>query len=175
MRAGGVIQFICTCNSSRSSVDSPKVRSMPKAPAVLPSLDKVRERLRAANMRCTAARLWVMQQLVEATAPLTHAQVADALEPRGFDRATIYRNLIELTEAGLVSRIELGDHVWRFELRVAGAEGEKHHPHFVCVDCGEVACLPSVSVNVKPAAGSKQSAIGQITEILLKGHCGQCS
>ncbi len=116
-----------------------------------------------------------MQQLIDAATPQTHAEVAEALEPRGFDRATIYRNLVELTEAELVSRIELGDHVWRFELRVTAAADERDHPHFVCVDCGEVACLPSVSVNIKPAPGSKQSQIGKITEILLKGHCGHCS
>ncbi len=148
---------------------------MPKTLANLPALEKVRERLRSAGLRCTAARLWVMQQLIDAASPQTHAQVADALEPRGFDRATIYRNLIELTEAGLVSRIELGDHVWRFELRRPGSEHQQDHPHFVCVDCGEVACLPSVSVNIRPAPGSKQSQIGKITEILLKGHCEHCT
>jgi Fur family transcriptional regulator, ferric uptake regulator len=148
---------------------------MRKTSAALPSLEKVRGRLRTAGLRCTAARLWVMQQLIDATRPLTHAQVADVLRPRGFDRATIYRNLIELTEAGLVSRVELGDHVWRFELRRPGGGHERDHPHFVCVDCGDVTCLSSVSVNIKPAPGSKQSPIGKITEVLLKGRCGQCS
>jgi Fur family ferric uptake transcriptional regulator len=147
---------------------------MTKTPP-LPTLDKVRERLREAGLRCTAARLWVMQHLIEADSPLTHAQVADSLEPRGFDRATIYRNLIELTEANLLSRIELGDHVWRFEVRLVGGSKDLDHPHFVCVQCGDVACLPSVSVNIKPAPGTKQSRIGEITEVLLKGRCGQCS
>ncbi len=143
--------------------------------AELPPLDKIRQRLRELGLRCTPARLWVMQHLIEATSPLTHAQVADSLESRGFDRATIYRNLMELTEVGLVSRIELGDHVWRFEVRRSGSDKDLDHPHFVCVQCGEVACLPSVSVNVKPAPGTKQLRIGEITEVLLKGRCGQCS
>jgi Fur family ferric uptake transcriptional regulator len=116
-----------------------------------------------------------MQQLVDATRPLSHAQVAEALQPRGFDRATIYRNLIELSDAGIVARIELGDHVWRFELRRPERAHDRDHPHFVCVDCGDVSCLSSVSINIKPAPGSKQSRIGKITEVLLKGHCGQCS
>ena len=141
----------------------------------LPPLDKVRERLRVAGLRCTAARLWVMQHLVDAHSQLTHAQVADSLEPSGFDRATIYRNLIELTEAGLLSRIELGDHVWRFEVRRVGAAASLDHPHFVCVQCGDVACLPTLSVNVKPAPGTKKSPIGEITEVLLKGRCEQCT
>jgi Fur family ferric uptake transcriptional regulator len=146
-----------------------------KSTTSLPALEKVRQRLRAAGLRCTAARLWVMQQLIDATHPLTHAQVSDVLRPRGFDRATIYRNLIELTDKGLVARVELGDHVWRFELRRRGGSHEKDHPHFVCVDCGDVTCLSSVTINIKPPPGSKNSRIGKITEVLLKGRCGQCS
>jgi Fur family ferric uptake transcriptional regulator len=147
---------------------------MPRPAAPLPSLEKVRERLRACGLRCTAARLWVMQELVDSDRPLTHAQVADSLRTKGFDRATIYRNLIELTEAGLVSRVELGDHVWRFELKRPDGSHAADHPHFVCVDCGEVVCLSSVTVNIKQAGG-KASPIGKITEVLLKGHCGHCS
>src|SRR4051812_22633654 len=97
---------------------------MPKPPAAAePSLDIVRKKLREAGLRSTAARLWVMQMLIDAHTPLTHAQVADALEPKGFDRATIYRNLIELSDAKIVSRIELGDHLYRFELKRPNSDG----------------------------------------------------
>ena len=119
------------------------------------SLEWIRARLRAAGMRSTAARRAVLQELTGATSPLTHAQVAERLASRGFDRATIYRNLIELAEAGLLSRIELGDHVWRFELRGTDQAAESEHPHFVCVDCGEVACLPQVNVRITPALRRK--------------------
>jgi Fur family ferric uptake transcriptional regulator len=64
--------------------------------------------------------------------------------------------------------------VWRFELKRPGGGHSSDHPHFVCVDCGDVVCLSSVTVNIKQAGG-KTSPIGKITEVLLKGHCGQCS
>ena len=122
-------------------------------------LDSLRERLRAVNLRCTAARLTVLQHLVDNSGPKTHAEVSDALADKGFDRATIYRNLTELTEAGLVARVELGDHVWRFELRGKDAAGrhEESHPHFVCTSCGEVSCLDDVTVAITPkvAAAAK--------------------
>ena len=146
---------------------------MPRSPAEMP-LDKVRGRLREAGLRCTAARLWVMQQLIKATSPVTHADLAETLAAKGFDRATIYRNLVELTDAGLVSRIELGDHLWRFELKRLG-KSTAGHPHFVCVDCGEVSCLPSVRVDIKPSPGTKSSGISKVTEVLLKGLCGNCA
>jgi Fur family ferric uptake transcriptional regulator len=128
---------------------------------------------------------------MEIGGPRTHAEVADALTDRGFDRATIYRNLTELTEAKIFSRVELGDHVWRFEMRHGDAT---EHPHFLCTSCGEVSCLDDVEVAItpkpgakpaaaKPGKGSKRTAdratakrpgIGSVNEVLLKGTCEQC-
>ena len=48
------------------------------------------------------------------------------------------------------------------------------HPHFVCVDCGKVTCLPDVEVKIAPAKGSKSSSPGDVTEVFLKGHCKEC-
>jgi len=166
------------------------------------AVDAVKDLVRKAGLRCTAARLTVMQHLLEAEGPESHAEVSDALADRGFDRATIYRNLTELTEAGLVSRIELGDHVWRFEIRKVGRDGTRSisHPHFVCTSCGEVSCLDDVDVAITPkppvrpadpkpapvrpgrprAAAERiteppaKPAIHTVTDVLLKGRCGNC-
>jgi Fur family ferric uptake transcriptional regulator len=145
--------------------------------------EAVRQRIRGVGLRCTAARVAVMHHLETASGPLTHAEVAEALDELGFDRATIYRNLIELTEAKLAARVELGDHVWRFEAKRAGG-GHKgdDHPHFVCTTCGEVSCLDDVQVAItrRPAGSGdrKQSvperAIATVTEVLLKGRCERC-
>ena len=147
-----------------------------------PSNEAVRDRIRGAGLRCTSARVAVMQHLETATGPLTHAEVSEALSHLGFDRATIYRNLTELTEAALAARVELGDHVWRFEAKRAGG-GHKgdDHPHFVCTTCGEVSCLDDVQVAIMPRPGEGKAAkkpaggrIGLVTEVLLKGRCEQC-
>lgn len=135
-------------------------------------ISELRELLRAAGLRCTAARLGVLQRLREATSPLTHAEMADDLVPRGFDKATVFRNLIDLAEAGLVSRTELGDHVWRYELRDPHDPGQGKHPHFVCVDCGSVTCLSDIEFNA--ATRIRAAQVGRVTEILLKGHCRSC-
>jgi Fur family transcriptional regulator, ferric uptake regulator len=133
-----------------------------------------RTRLRGTGLRSTTARLAVLQRLEACASPLTHGELADYLVPLGFDRATVYRNLMDLTEAGLVARTELGDHVWRFELRREGQEHAIEHPHFVCVDCGGVSCLADTDVSVSPRPGTKKSIIGELTEILLKGRCERC-
>ena len=161
------------------------------------TLEPIKAIVREAGLRCTAARLAVMQHLVDTVGPRTHAEVAAALAKRGFDRATIYRNLTELTEAKLVARVELGDHVWRFEVRRPHGAGGEDHPHFVCTTCGEVSCLDDVDVAITPkpgaagrrpagktagkgatAAGRGQRADGgirSVTEVLLKGVCEECS
>ena len=146
-----------------------------------PEADAIRTLVRGAGLRCTAARLAVMQHMIKAAGPQTHAEVSRALDHRGFDRATIYRNLTELTEAKLLTRVDLGDHVWRFELRrhEAGGGHGGDHPHFVCTTCGEVSCLEGVDVAITRRPGSRASGVGKktipaVTEVLLKGTCENC-
>jgi Fur family ferric uptake transcriptional regulator len=135
-------------------------------------LDALAKRLRAAGLRRTGPRVAVLDRLTRAAGPVSHAELYEALEQLGFDRATIYRNLIDLTRAGLVSRTDLGDHVWRYELVTTSQPG-KRHVHLVCSDCGQVSCLPGVKVQVRWGAG-KPPASSQY-EVQLKGQCSVCS
>ncbi len=136
------------------------------------SIQKTREFLRAVGIRATPARIAVLQQVRSATRPLTHAELTEMLVPLGFDKATLFRNLTDLSEAGVIHRTELGDHVWRFEA-IDPREPEKaRHPHFVCVDCGGVTCLDEMEFTAK--SRNRASAIKSITEILIKGHCAGC-
>lgn len=41
--------------------------------------------------------------------PLSHAEIAAALAPLGIDRTAVYRNLVALSDARLISRVNLGD------------------------------------------------------------------
>jgi Fur family ferric uptake transcriptional regulator len=131
-----------------------------------------RAAIRDAGLRCTASRLAVLELLEQAKSPLSHAELADDLTPLGFDKATVFRNLVDLTDANLLSRTELGDHVWRFELKKPTDPDDGGHPHFVCVDCGGVTCLSDVEFNT--ATKRRAGQIGQVTEILLKGYCNSC-
>jgi len=82
-------------------------------------------------------------------------------------------NRRDMTDAGLLRRTELGDHVWRFEPIGEGEHAHATHPHFVCVDCGSVSCLNEIKLTEKSLRASRQ--IGEVTEILLRGHCKICS
>jgi len=145
------------------------MRSSPESITV----SAARQALRAANLRSTTSRVAVLQHVSAAGKPVSHADVAEVLVPQGFDKSTLYRCLVELADAGILNRLDAGDHAWRFEMR-----GEEHvsgeHPHFVCVDCGQVTCLPDIEVKISPAKGTKSVALGDVTEVFLKGHCKEC-
>lgn len=133
---------------------------------------QLQERLRSAGMRSTNARLTVLQALMGSERPQSHSDLMESLEPQGWDRATVHRNLNDLSEAGLLRRFDLGDHVWRYEFR---ADGEnEHHPHFVCKTCGDVRCLEGVEIRFAPAADAL-ALCGQVTEIQIKGVCNECT
>ena len=133
---------------------------------------ELRQLLRTAGLKCTAARIAVLGKLRSAHSPMTHGEISIDLVPRGFDKATVFRNLNDLAEAGLLTRTELGDHVWRFEMRESRNSESGGHPHFVCVDCGTVTCLTDVEFD--SAAKRRAARVGRVTEILLKGHCVDC-
>ena len=138
------------------------------------SVQEARQTLRAADLRSTTSRVAVLQHVAAAGKPVSHAEVAESLVPQGFDKSTLYRCLVELADAGLLSRLDAGDHAWRFEVRQGEHHSTSEHPHFVCVDCGKVTCLPDVDVKISTAKGAKSGALGDVTEVYLKGHCREC-
>jgi Fur family transcriptional regulator, ferric uptake regulator len=142
------------------------------------NLDELRSAVRAKGLRATPSRLAVLELLRSSDSPMSHGDVADRLATQEWDRATIYRNLTDLAEAGLVRRTDVGDHVWRFEA-VTGDHEASAHPHFVCTECGTVECLPEIELAVrtsrtasraKPPRAVKQRQV----EVHVRGLCDAC-
>jgi Fur family ferric uptake transcriptional regulator len=136
------------------------------------TLDERRSALRTAGLRSTAPRLAVLRELERAEGPVSHGEIAERLEAEGFDRATVYRNLMDLTVAKLAVRTDHGDHVWRFELFDKDTPHE--HPHFVCTECGSVSCLPETSIKISARAGSPRALSRKAVEVQVKGACDAC-
>jgi Fur family ferric uptake transcriptional regulator len=131
--------------------------------------------LRGAGLRKTAPRVAVLQFLERAATPLSHADIYQGLVSLGFDRATIYRNLMDLAEAGLITRTDLGDHVWRFEIRRGKESHSAEHPHFLCTSCGNVTCLPGGAVRLVSTQGAPRAISSRAVEVQVKGHCDACA
>lgn len=126
-----------------------------------------RELLREAKLKVTSGRLTVMRELGKAKGPMSHAEVAERLEGEALDKVTVWRILVALTEAGLVDRSNGGDGTWRFELRRASM-GHDPHPHFTCVVCRAVTCLPRDSVRLPPRIGRG------VVDVQISGRCEKC-
>jgi Fur family ferric uptake transcriptional regulator len=140
--------------------------------------ERIRQQIRNAGLRATASRISVIERLHQVGRPLTHSDLSEALVPEGFDRASIFRNLTDLTEVGLISRTDLGDHVWRFYAADEPTRPESHyaqHPHFVCIECGGVQCLEAVEVSVKSGRRKAPKAVvRRDVEINFRGYCDAC-
>ena len=115
----------------------------------------------------------VLNHLSVYNGPVSHQEVSDKLEAQGYDKSTIFRALQDLSQAGLARRMELGDHVWRYEILTAGSDpkhADQGHPHLLCVDCGTITCLSDKDVKLNVS-----KAVGTVADILLRGHCSDCT
>ena len=140
---------------------------------VVDSSDKIRQKIRDAGLRCTPGRLACYKALLEARQPLTHSDLVGHMAAVGVDQATIYRNLMDLAEVGLLRRSDLGDHTWRFEVPRAD-DPKGGHPHFVCIECGDIQCLSGIELNVPRARNLPQSLKKKEIELQIRGLCDDC-
>lgn len=140
--------------------------------AVHAATERLKARLREAGLRATQPRLAVLGHLVQTDGPRSHADVVDALEHGGWDRATLYRNLNDLASAGIVRRLDV-DHTWVFEVVPEhDAHDAEGHPHFVCVSCGDIQCLGEVELQ---GGGATAQLLNRVTDVQLRGVCEECS
>lgn len=137
-------------------------------------LSAARQLLRQARLRATAPRLSVLRKLLESARPVSHSDVSKELDSQGFDRVTVFRNLNDLAEAGILARLDVGDHTWRFELHSKGDSRRAHHSHFVCDRCKLVSCLSDLDIRVSPRTKSSESMIGRVSATVLTGRCTHC-
>ncbi len=98
------------------------------------------------------------------------------------DRITIYRTLKTFVEKGIVHEIENGTSEIKYALckpRLPGGREHctelKHidrHPHFHCLNCGEINCLESVFI---PAIYLPEGYFVEEIKMMIKGVCKKCN
>jgi Fur family ferric uptake transcriptional regulator len=107
---------------------------------------------------------------------LTAQEIFDRLHAGGGRRvgiATVYRVLDQLSERGLVQRVDVGAGTARYEAALPTGE---HHHHLVCDDCGKVEAfeddeLEAVIHKVERRTG--YSVAGH--DVVLRGACRDCA
>ena len=133
------------------------------------------ERLREAGHRRGSAQTVVVEHLgahgrCGATARDLAADLQAAGRPVG--RATVYRVLEQLDALRLVTRLDIGDGVARYEPNDPAGH---HHHHLVCDRCGSVTPFEDPALERSIAALSERVAFTVAEhDVVLRGACGDC-
>lgn len=109
--------------------------------------------------------------LEEARGPLTAEEVwekARAVLPRVGLR-TVFRNLQEQVDDGALLRVAFPGHPPRYERR-----SSRHHPHFVCLACGQIYDLPCETPDVRKLCKPPRGFSVDGAELTLFGRCAAC-
>ena len=86
------------------------------------------------------------------------------------DRSTVYRVLADLTDAGLLEQVRLGDGIARFEIQ------EVAHHHAVCTRCGDTEDVSEDAVRALSTRMRRESGflLGH-HPLLFPGLCAACA
>ncbi len=133
------------------------------------------ERLTEAGFRRGGARAAVIALLDAQPCALSAYELEAQLRDRGrtVARASVYRILDELERLGLVTKLEVGQGIARYE--PVRPDGDHHH-HMVCVRCGEV--IPFADDELEATLDRvAQRVTFEVDEheIVLHGSCADCS
>jgi len=127
-----------------------------------------------AHGRSGGARRAVIDLIGRQECCLTAQQIFDRLrsEGRRVGIATVYRVLDQLSERGLLQRVDVGAGTARYEAALPTGE---HHHHLVCDGCGKVEAfaddeLEAVIHKVERRTG--YSVAGH--DVVLRGACREC-
>ncbi len=131
-----------------------------------------RARLRESGLRSTPSRLEVLLSLAHSTQPVSHSELVARLTPSRMNPATVYRNLVKLTEVGLARIATRAHGLTRYELVDPTETAPEQHPHFACRECGAVTCLKA-SLQTDAIAAEWRDAV-RSARVQLEGICPTC-
>lgn len=132
-------------------------------------MSETNDLLRAAGVKVTPGRVRVLEVLLAATQPMSHAGI-EALLPDA-DRVTLYRVLDSLVNCGLALKAVDPRGVFRFSAsRVKQEHGD--HSHFRCTGCGGMFCLKVAPP--PPPRLPRGFRLGAV-ELDISGTCLSCN
>jgi Fur family transcriptional regulator, ferric uptake regulator len=136
------------------------------------SVEAVLAVLRSRGGRVTSSRRILLQVLFEADGHMSAETLAEAVQARAPDvhLSTIYRNLDDLEELGVIAHSHLG-HGPSSYLLAAHA-----HAHFICAGCG--AMIEAPDALFRGLARTAKAQLGFAIDpkhFAILGRCADCS
>ena len=126
--------------------------------------------LRQAGLKSTPGRRAILKILEKTITPLSPDDIYAKVGSATCDRATVYRILESLDEAGLLQRVSL-----RGKTFYLPEQSEHHHHHIVCRECHSTVCLDQCLISPLEKK-ARQLGFHDIRHSLqLTGLCAKCA
>ncbi|WCB94516.1 hypothetical protein DSM104299_03253 [Baekduia alba] len=139
--------------------------------------ERATDALAEAGYRRGGARASLIALLDDQRCALSAAEIEETLGTAGdgarpVARASIYRILEELEALKLITRVEVGQGLARFEAH----RSEGHHHHMVCDACGIVIPFedPELEDSIQRLARKVTFTVAE-HDVVLHGSCAECS
>ncbi len=136
------------------------------------NLEKLLSLSKEKGLKLTPQRMVIFRILSKSNQHVTVDQVyqkASAEYPM-LSPATVYRNMEQMVDAGLLTRLDLGGSSMRYDTNL-----DEHH-HFVCSKCGKVSDVYLEDIQYKVDANRSHLEKAKINslDLHLQGTCGEC-
>jgi len=135
--------------------------------------DIVEAALRESGFRWTNQRALIVRAALATHDHFTAEELLDLCRKQDpkVSRATVYRTLSVLEEAGFVEGLETGDGGRRFEHVL----GHEHHDHMVCLSCERILEFRDDELERRQELAAKRVGFSiQRHSLRLYGTCKQC-
>jgi len=124
------------------------------------------------GLKLTPQRMVIFRILSESNQHVTVDEVYQraSVEYPMLSPATVYRNMEQMVDTGLLTHLELSGASMRYDTNL-----DEHH-HFVCSTCGRVSDVYLDKVNYKLDESRSQLGNAKVNslDLHLQGTCGEC-
>ena len=135
-------------------------------------LQVVEEHLRKQGFRWTAQRRLIVEAAFGTHEHFSAEELLDMCRERdaSVSRATVYRTLSVLEEAGFVEGLDTGDGSRKFEHVL----GHDHHDHMICTECGKIIEFYDEELEQRQEAVAKEHGfVIRSHQLKLFGSCNE--
>lgn len=144
-----------------------------KKPDALARRRQAREALAGRRVRLTQERELVLDGVMAMGGHFGAEDLVFALRKGGrrVSRATVYRTLDLLVEAGLLQRLTMDEGGWQYEVM----HGRTPHAHLYCVKCGKLMDYPVSGLDTLHARVQRETRFKPQHHVLrICGICEEC-
>ena len=136
-------------------------------------IERFREHLRNTNLPVTSQRMRIARILFDTHRHVSADEIMERLRTEGeaVGKATVYRTLGLLVEAGLVREHDFGEGFRRYEPNPT----RPHHEHLVCTECGKVIEFEAPEIErIETEIADRHHFLPDHHKVEIYGLCEEC-